>query len=414
MATENEPCGLDKDPAAYLALPRFNQTLDFSFELGGETQPATVGYALTYAPPSESWPVLLFFNGLGGHRLIIAMTEGIARSHQVQMLTLDKSGAGSSKCHGIDLPLSDRTRWMHTALLAVLAHLQISRFAILAHSNGIFYSLYTMLHLPPSLTATSWTLSGPFVPQTISGSIALRAAAALPAPLPNALGTLLQAVPPVARMVNWSGGMLSMSKGLLFASVGKERANEEERQERKPAHERGYIHRYVNSACQEATMRRAMEESRVSMGQEALFTLHGNDPVASTTSATGSSPSNPPLGAAETDCVWGLGPGATSADILKGAFTRVAELYPDDALKMQVVYGADDGMVPVQGRVWLRGVLEEVGLISAHSVESAGVEEVNAATAEDAEDVPWVEVPGAGHDDVLFLEQVVGRILERV
>ncbi|KAF8206000.1 hypothetical protein K438DRAFT_1817680 [Mycena galopus ATCC 62051] len=382
MSTANEPCGLDKDPAAYLALPRFNQTLDFSFELGGETQPATVGYTLTYAPPSESWPVLFFFNGLGGHRLITAVTEGFARSHQVQMFTLDKPGAGSSSCHGVDVPLSARTRWMHTALLAVLAHLQISCFAILSHSNGIFYALYTLLHLPPSLTATSWTLSGPFVPQTISGSIALRAAAALPAPLPNALGTLLQAVPPVVQ-----------------------RANKEERQERKPAHEREYIHRYVNSACQEAIMRHAMEESRGSIGQEVLFILHGNDPVASTTSAAGSSPSNLPWGAAETDCVWGLGPGATSADILKGAFTRLAELYPDDALKMRVVYGADDGLVPVQGRV---------GLISAHSAESAGVEEGNAATPEDAEDVPWVEVPGVGHDDVLFLEQVVGRILERV
>ncbi|KAF7348723.1 Cellobiohydrolase I [Mycena venus] len=378
-AVIQEPSGLDEDPAAYLALPRFNHTLDFDFELSGaDSHTATVSYAATDVPPDASWPVLVFFNGLGGHRLIAAMTEGIAREHSVQILTLDKPGAGSSS-RGVSIPLAARTRWMHAALMAVLAHEHITRFAVLSHSNGIFYALYTLLHLPPTLTATNWTLSGPFMPQTISGSLSLRLAAALPTPLPNALGSLLQVVPPVARVVGWSSGLLSMSAGMLSTPKTADETPEES-ERRKPPHQRGYMHRYVGSACRTAIMRRGMGESRLSMGQEALFCLHGGDTV--------------PGAGGESDSVWGLGAGATDADVLRGAFTRIAELYPDDALRIHVVYGADDGLVPAKGRAWLKDMLESAGLM--HD--------------EDA----WTEVPQAGHDDILFLEEVVGKILRRV
>ncbi|KAJ7033112.1 hypothetical protein C8F04DRAFT_1355027 [Mycena alexandri] len=167
MATlTRAPTGLDEDPQAYLALPRFNHTLDFDLKLpGAECRTASVSYALTDVPPDASWPVLVFFNGLGGHRMIAALTEAIARAHNVQMLTLDKPGAGASSL-SVHIPIAARTRWMHTALLAVLAHEHIPRFAVLSHSNNLFYALYTLLHLPPTLTATSWTLTGPFVPQS--------------------------------------------------------------------------------------------------------------------------------------------------------------------------------------------------------------------------------------------------------
>ncbi|KAJ6529326.1 hypothetical protein B0H19DRAFT_1274361 [Mycena capillaripes] len=388
------PSGLDDDPTAYLALPRFNHTLGFDFELpGAETSTASVTYALTDAPLSASLPVLVLFNGLGGHRLIAAMTEGIARSHSVQILTLDKPGAGGSSL-GVSIPLATRTRWMHTALLAVLAHHSITRFAVLSHSNGLFYALYTLLHLPPTLTATSWTLSGPFVPPSISGSVALRLAAALPAPLPNALGSILQLVPPVARAVSWSGGLLSMSAGLLSAAspaaTGEDGLDERERL--KPPHQRRYLHRYVGAAAREAIMQRAMDESRVAMGQEALFSLHGGDAVIVAGGGAGSGG----RAEGEGDSVWGLGLGATDADVLRGAFTRLAELHPHDALRIHVVYGAADGMVPVKGRTWLKSVLEDVGLIRS------------------GDEAVWTEVPEAGHDDILFLEDVVGRILQRV
>ncbi|KAJ7859369.1 hypothetical protein B0H14DRAFT_632880 [Mycena olivaceomarginata] len=395
MATvTNAPSGLDEDPAAYLALPRFNQTLDFDLQLpGAETHTATVSYALTDAPPDSPWPVVVFFNGLGGHRLIAAMIEGIAREHAVRILTLDKPGGGHSA--RVPLPLAARTRWMHAALLAVLSHLRITRFAALSHSNGLFYALHTLLHLPPSLTATSWTLTGPFVPASISGALGLRLAAALPASLPNALGSLLRVVPPVASAVSWSSGLLSLSAGLLSSppaaatADGAPPTQEQERQNRLPPHQRGYMHRAVGTACREAIMRQAMGESRAAMGQEALLCLHGGDAA--------------PGGAAP-DSVWGLGPGASDAEILRGAFTRLGERYADDALRIHVVYGAADGLVPAKGRAWLREVLGSTGLI----LES----DPPAGTGDGA--TRWTEVPEAGHDDVLFLEEVVGGILGRV
>ncbi|KAJ7754204.1 hypothetical protein DFH07DRAFT_959901 [Mycena maculata] len=369
------PSGLDEDPSAYLALPRFSRTLDLDLDLAGvASRTSTVTYALTDAPPDAAWPVLIFFNGLGGHRLIAALIDGIARAHRVQILTLDKPHSGGS-ARGTPLPLAARTRWMHAALLAVLAHERITRVALLSHSNGLFYALYTLLHLPPGLTATSWTISGPFVPQRISGALGLRLAAALPAPLPNALGSLMQVIPPVARAASWGGGVLSLSAGLLSPAAAASTPDARERQ--KPAHQRGYMHRYATPRCRQEITRRMLAESRVAIGEEALFCLHGGDPTSD--------------GA---DSVWGIGPGATDADVLRGAFARLVELHPDDALRIRVVYGAADGLVPARGRAWLKGVLEALGLVR--------------------EEGAWTEVPGAGHDDVLFLEEVVGKILGRV
>ncbi|KAJ7912063.1 hypothetical protein B0H13DRAFT_554913 [Mycena leptocephala] len=416
MATETfAPSGLDENPTAYLALPRFNNTLHFQFEFPGtEAHTASVTYALTDAPPDGSWPVLVFFNGLGGHRFVAALIEGIARSHRVQILTLDKpDGGGSSLRPAVSIPLAARTRWMHAALLAVLAHRAITRFALFSHSNGLFYALYTLLHLPPTLTATTWTLTGPFVPASISGSVALRLAAALPAPLPGALGSLLQVVPPIARAVSWSGGLLSLSAGLLSpSSSSSPTSSSAASADSTPPHQRGYIDRTIGPACRAAIMRRGMAESRVAMGQEALICLHGGDaaprppslPSPSTAPSPGAASTGEPESENESDSVWGLGVGATDADVLRGAFTRLAGRYPSSSslgLQIRVVYGAADGLVPVRGRVWLKGVLEDVGLMKREVQED-----------EDAD--AWTEIPDAGHDDVLFLEEVVGGILRRV
>jgi hypothetical protein len=136
-----------------------------------------------------------------------------------------------------------------------------------------------------------------------------------------------------------------------------------------------------------------MAESRVAMGQEALICLHGGDAAPRPGAAsTGEEP--------DSDSVWGLGAGPSPAHILQNAFTRLAGLYPSSSsslgLQIRVVYGAADGMVPVRGRVWLKGVLEAEGLIHSEDADA------------------WIEVPDAGHDDVLFLEEVVGGILRRV
>ncbi|KAJ7106363.1 hypothetical protein C8R44DRAFT_806079 [Mycena epipterygia] len=168
------------------------------------------------------------------------------------------------------------------------------------------------------------------------------------------------------------------------------------------------MHRYVNEACREALMRRAMDESRVAMGQEALFSLHGGDPAG----GAGGTATGAAVGSATSgDSIWGLGPGATDAEVLRGAFTRLAALYPDDALRIHVMYGAADGMVPARGRVWLKGVLEGAGLID---VEGGGVGDEGASDAPILGTSVWTEVPEAGHDDVLFLEEVVDAIFGRV
>ncbi|KAJ6489203.1 Alpha/Beta hydrolase protein [Mycena vitilis] len=375
MATST-PSGLDEDPAAYLALPRFNHTLDFELDLpGAESRTATVTYALTEAPSDASWPVVVFVNGLGGHHLMAALAEGIAREHHVQILTLDRPGCGGSS-RGVPVPLASRTRWTHAAHLAVLAHHDITRFALVSHSNGVFYALHTLLHLPPLLTVTSWSLTGPFVPPSISGSAILRLAAVLPAAVPNALGDLMQLAPPVARTVSWSGGLLSASAGLLGAAA----VHDDERELRRPPHRRRYLHRSVGVATREAIMARGMKEARQAMGQEALLCLHGSDIVVGSDE--------------ERDSCWGVGAGATAADVLQGAFGRLADRYPGNALGMHIVYGAEDALVPTKGRQWLKDVLESAGLLQS----------------EDA----WREVPEAGHDDIMFLDEVMGTILGRV
>ncbi|KAJ7056069.1 hypothetical protein C8F01DRAFT_1156719 [Mycena amicta] len=346
-----------QDDTTYLSLARFNNTLDFDFALGGTTHRATVSYAYTYAPPEASWPVLIFFNGLGGHRLIAALIEGIAREHGVQVLTLDKHGAGGSTIDSptsTPLPLDGRTRFMHVGLLAVLTRHDITQFAILSHSNGLFYALYTLLHLPPTLTPTSWTLSGPFVPPSISGSTGLRIASMLPAPFPNALGTILQAAPALGAVISWSGGILSASAGLLSGAGATKNTDEAA-----AANDHGgFLERHVSTAVRTETMRRGLSESRVSMGQEALFSLHGGEPA---------------FLDGDDGCVWGIGSGSTDADVFQGAFERIAGryLHPNcplgTQLSVNVVYGAADGMVPKQGRDWLKRLLEATGLSSAVS-----------------------------------------------
>ncbi|KAJ7859365.1 hypothetical protein B0H14DRAFT_3446743 [Mycena olivaceomarginata] len=238
-------------------------------------------------------------------------------------------------------------------------------------------ALYTLLHLPPSVTATSWTLTGPFVPASISGALGLRLAAALPASLPNALGSLLRVVPPVTNAVSWSSGLLSLSAGLpssppaAATTDGAPPTQEQDRQNRLPPHQRGYMHRAVTTACREAIMRQAMGESRAAMGQEALLCLHGGDAA--------------PGGAAP-DSVWGLGPGASDAEILLGAFTRLGET--------------------------LRG--RRAGGYTSCTARRTAWCPRRAGPGADGGAARWTEVPEAGHDDVLFLEEVVGGILGRV
>ncbi|KAJ7036344.1 hypothetical protein C8F04DRAFT_1257907 [Mycena alexandri] len=314
--------------------------------------------------PTRPGPVLVFFNGLGGHRMIAALTEAIARAHNVQMLTLDKPGAGASSL-SVHIPIAARTRWMHTALLAVLAHEHIPRFAVLSHSNDLFHALYTLLHLPPMLTATSWTLTGPFVPQSISGSPALRIAAALPAPLPNALGSLLQLVPPLTRAASRSGGLLSSSAGMLSAPVGPPA-----RKARKPPHK-----------CTAMSTRRVARRSCASHAWR-----WGRRRSLRCTEAR--------LWTAVRAIACGASAAARRTRTSCGARSRPRGAPPRRCAAAARRLRRRGRAGPGAGRMWLKGVLETAGLL--HGADA------------------WKEVPDAGHDDVLFLEEVVGEIFGRV
>ncbi|KAJ7908709.1 hypothetical protein B0H13DRAFT_2496376 [Mycena leptocephala] len=213
--------------------------------------------------------------------------------------------------------------------------------------------------------------------------------------------------PPIARAVSWSGGLLSLSAGLLSPSPTSSPSSPSSSSipDSTPPHQRGYIDRTINPACRAGIMRRGMAESRVAMGQEAPLCLHGGDAaprprsLASTSPRPGAASTGEPESESDSDSVWGLGAGATDADVLRGAFTRLVGRYPSSSslgLQIRVVYGAADGLVPARGRTWLKSVLEDAGLIRCDGEET------------------WTEIPDAGHDDVLFLEEVVGGILRRV
>ncbi|KAJ6488703.1 hypothetical protein DFH09DRAFT_1339106 [Mycena vulgaris] len=222
-------------------------------------------------------------------------------------------------------PIALCTRCVHATLLAVLALNHTQHFAIItSYSNGLLYAPYMLLYLPPALTVTSWTLHGPFMPPSINDCVGLRLAAALPTPQclrrPHAAHSTLR-----ARAASWSSGFLSAS--------------------------REYMHLHLSSGCHTAEiMPRTMAESHAAMGQEALF-----------------------------DSIWGLGALPSDAAILQNAFARLEYLHSHDVLRMDVVYGKTDGIIPPQGRTWLKGA--------------------------------WREFKGAGHDGVLFLEEVVAGIL---
>ncbi|KAJ7437951.1 hypothetical protein FB451DRAFT_1416530 [Mycena latifolia] len=115
------------------------------------------------------------------------------------------------------------------------------------------------------------------------------------------------------------------------------------------------MHRCVNAACRAAIMRVSMADLRVVMGQEALFSM------------------------------WGLGVGTDDAAVLQGALRSSRSAIQMAVLRIRIVYGATDGMVPAKRRAWLEGKLEALGLIRADDADA------------------WTEVPDAGHDDVLFL-----------
>ncbi|KAJ7200192.1 hypothetical protein GGX14DRAFT_660753 [Mycena pura] len=116
-----------------------------------------------------------------------------------------------------------------------------------------------------------------------------------------------------------------------------------------------FVERHASAPLRMETTCRALVELRVSIGQEALLSLHGGRAVGDSDSASGAQ-----------DSEWGLGGGATDANVLSGAFQRLAVrgagAGDTGTLPMYVVHGAADWMVPAQGRIqkWLKSVLDRI------------------------------------------------------
>lgn len=127
------------------------------------------------------------------------------------------------------VPLKDRVQWSHEALLAILSHESISEISILSHSNGIIYSLYTLLHLPrpsrtrlaPPLIIKAWFLTSPYVPPWISGSLGLTVAHHLPVNATQSLGSLFKMITVVDGTFGKVGALGGWSTGIAKEVVGK-------------------------------------------------------------------------------------------------------------------------------------------------------------------------------------------------
>lgn len=80
------------------------------------------------------------------------------------------------------MPLSQRIRTSLEVVVALLADLGIPHIALVAHSAGTIYALNLIAHHPNLLHPShpTLTLFSPWVHQSISGNLSLKAAAALP------------------------------------------------------------------------------------------------------------------------------------------------------------------------------------------------------------------------------------------
>ncbi|KAM0747820.1 hypothetical protein T439DRAFT_328491 [Meredithblackwellia eburnea MCA 4105] len=199
------------DPHTYLAQKCFHQSIKYRPPHLLPTEPDhRVTFSLVGSTADPTSPLLVVINGLGGHRLFAAMLAGIAEQYGIRVLTFDRPSAGGTT----PVPLPHRIPSSREALLAILSHPTLdlpSSFHILSHSNGIVYTLNTLLNLPTRFKVISVTFTSPWVPAWISGSIPFQAARVIPARLTSRLGNLLTGVMKVGNVALWSSGIVTSS-----------------------------------------------------------------------------------------------------------------------------------------------------------------------------------------------------------
>jgi len=402
------------DPQAYLRRDEFHRETTYapSYAPAGSLERHVVSYAVA-GSLSPSAPVVVWLNGMGGHRLAVTLLDGIFASRGVRLVTLDRPSAGRST----PVPLRHRLPASHDALLAVLAAEHVSTFSLLSHSNGILYALYTLRHLPSHLNVRSWTLSSPYVPPWLSGSVALSAARWIPAPLVGQLGTVAGAVQrlagPLERGMGWSsaavrdwGGWASMGPWSSSSSAAaappraaasttageedpellpppKQLARFRRLNAQRPPHKRLFGGFYLPPGFFARGMQVAIDEGLDSMGQEAMLCLRQGG-------ARWECPG-------EEEAARGEGGGAVDEGRLyERAFEGLRDLLRAEGREVEVSVwcGEDDALVPGKGREYLRALLvDRLSMVDPSR---------------------WHEVEDAGHDDTLGLSCVIEPLLDDV
>ncbi|GAA6012511.1 hypothetical protein JCM10207_009024 [Rhodosporidiobolus poonsookiae] len=402
------------DPAGYLRSERFHRTVTLTPtsppSSTSTTEPAqsmTVSYSFT-GSPDPSAPVVVWLNGMGGHRMAAVNFDGLFSSRGVRLLAIDRSSSGKTT----PCPLKYRVRISYEALLAVLKKEGITDFSLLSHSNGTIYAVYTLLRLQPSsgIRVRSWILSAPWVIPLHSGSTALSAARWVPSALTSRLGSIFLAVnkvyTPMATSASWSAGlsgaMREVSAGFVSPWTGaavaagdedgadevppseaearRQRARFVELNAKRTPHRRVFGGRYYPKNLFGKAMKIAHGEQMDGIGQEALLCLRAGDGA-----------SWDWLDSADAD---GAVP---EVELYERAFDKLRRKWDEEGtggIPMSVVYGKDDALVPAKGRIFLRLLLvEELGLVQPEQ---------------------WTEIADAGHDDGLGLECVAGPLLDGV
>ena len=324
---------------------------------------------------------------MGHHRLASSLFDGICSSFNVRFLTIDRPSAGLST----RIKLSERVRVSHEALLAVLEKEGIRKFEILSHSNGVVYALYTLLHLPDEFEVNRWFMTSPWVPSSISGSIALNLAGYVPGDLTGRLGSLVwgvqKAIGPLGVSMGfvrdwgtWSSGIINTGTGstkesnttqLRRKGTPLERIQHfESLQSLKPRDEETFGGSFYPNGMMDLGMKRVLEEGMEGMGEEARVCLRKG-------------------------CEWGWvqegEEGISEKELYEKGFGRLKEERRE--LRVKVWTAGQDGLIPKKGREWMRELLERKEVVREGE---------------------WRECKKMGHDEVLGLKCVVEEILRDV
>ncbi|KAK4696326.1 hypothetical protein P7C70_g8397, partial [Phenoliferia sp. Uapishka_3] len=385
-----------------------------SLMLQSVTQTADLSSSVrTLPPPPANFPdpFLHTVNGMGGHRLFAWSLDGIAAQNGINLITFDRPSSGGST----PVQLSHRVEWTHFALVAILHDLpnKPTTFSLLSHSNGIIYALYTLLHLPKELRVKSWHLTSPYIAPWLSGSVPLTMARWIPAKATSYVGVLVGGALKLGlQNIGWTSGLAKattlVSSGISgLAGSGstlsptsapvlstepdtpeRERARFIYRNAARPPHKRLYGRYYFSQRCVDLVQSFIVAEGTDAFGPEALLSFRigeGGDKWGWETGEARVGDGEDAQRAKDEMMIYERG---------LRELAKKTQKEGEPPMRMQVVFGTEDGLVPEQGREYFKElVVGKLGLV---------------------DEKDWREVDGAGHDEVLGLEQVVGSIFEVV